>query len=71
MGCLQGRGKAWGSAGWCPGRQQPRYQPAPSQACPALGRPEPDSAPSCPRGSLWLALAEEMTSQRENLAQGP
>lgn len=43
VGSPRGR-QAWGGQpGWCPARQQPRYQPAPSQACPALGRPEPNS----------------------------
>lgn len=42
--------QAWGGQpGWCPARQQPRYQAAPSQACPALGRPEPNAPSACLR----------------------
>ena len=44
--------QAWGGQpGRCPARQKPRYQPAPSQACPALGRPEPNTLSAC----LWPA----------------
>lgn len=36
--------RAWGGQpGRWPARQQPTYQPAPSQPCPALERPEPTS----------------------------
>lgn len=41
--CLLGRQAGGGQPGRCPARQQPTYQPAPSQPCPALGRPEPNS----------------------------
>ena len=48
--------QAWsGQPGRCPARQQPRYQPAPSQACPALGRPEPNTPSVC----LWPAPGEK------------
>lgn len=47
-------------------QQQPTYQPAPSQACPALGRPEPDSF-----GWVSGRHQEKGTNQREKLAQGP
>lgn len=57
MECLLGR-QAWGGRpGWCPTRQQPTYQPAPSQPCPALGRPEPNSplgGSLDSRGGIWL-----------------
>lgn len=35
--CLLGRQAGGGQPGRCPARQQPTYQPAPSQPCPALG----------------------------------